>query len=40
VLIGEDELAQGAVTLRDLDSGAQTLVPLAELAVRLKTLGG
>jgi histidyl-tRNA synthetase len=40
VLIGEDELAQGAVTLRDLDSGAQTLVPLAELARRLKTLGG
>jgi histidyl-tRNA synthetase len=40
VLIGEDELAQGAATLRDLDSGAQTLVPLAELAVRLKALGG
>ncbi len=38
VLFGEDELAQGAATLRDLDSGAQTLVPLAELAVRLKAL--
>ena len=38
VLIGEDELAQGAATLRDLDSGAQTLVPLAELAGRLKAL--
>ncbi len=40
VLIGEDELAQGAATLRDLDSGAQDLVPLAELAGRLKTLCG
>jgi len=40
VLIGEDELAQRAATLRDLDSGAQTLVPLAELAGRLKALGG
>jgi histidyl-tRNA synthetase len=40
VLIGEDELAQGAATLRDLDSGAQTLVPLAELAGRLKALSG
>jgi histidyl-tRNA synthetase len=40
VLIGEDELAQGAATLRDLDSGAQTLVPLAELAGRLKALDG
>jgi histidyl-tRNA synthetase len=40
VLIGEDELAQGAATLRDLDSGAQNVVPLAELARRLKTLGG
>jgi histidyl-tRNA synthetase len=39
VLIGEDELAQGAATLRDLDSGAQTLVPLAELAAQLKALG-
>jgi histidyl-tRNA synthetase len=39
VLIGEDELAQGAATLRDLDSGAQNVVPLAELAERLKMLG-
>src|SRR5437879_2642346 len=38
VLIGEDELAQGAATLRDLDSGAQTLVPLAELPARPKAL--
>src|SRR5439155_12531937 len=40
VLIGEDELAQRAATLRDLDSGSQTLVPLAELPERLKALGG
>jgi histidyl-tRNA synthetase len=39
VLIGDDELAKGAATLRDLDSGAQSLVPLAELAGRLKMLG-
>jgi histidyl-tRNA synthetase len=39
VLIGEDELAQDAATLRDLDSGAQNVVPLAELAERLKMLG-
>jgi histidyl-tRNA synthetase len=38
VLIGEDELAQDAATLRDLDSGAQNVVPLAELAERLKML--
>jgi histidyl-tRNA synthetase len=35
VLLGEDELAQGAVTLRDLDSGSQELVPLAALTERL-----
>jgi histidyl-tRNA synthetase len=40
VLIGDNELAQGAATLRDFDSGAQELVPLGELAERLKTLGG
>jgi histidyl-tRNA synthetase len=40
VLIGDNELAQGAATLRDFDSGAQELVPLGELAARLKTLGG
>src|SRR5947208_317788 len=39
-VIGEDELAQGAATLRDLDSGAQSLVPLGELAGRLTALGG
>src|SRR3954447_4444258 len=40
VLIGDNELAQEAATLRDFDSGAQELVPLGELAARLKTLGG
>ena len=38
VLIGESELAQNAATVRDLDSGTQTLVPLAELPAHLKTL--
>jgi histidyl-tRNA synthetase len=40
VLLGEDELAQGGATVRDLDSGAQELVPLADLAARLKTMAG
>jgi histidyl-tRNA synthetase len=38
VLLGEDELARGSATLRDLDSGAQSEVPLAELPARLKAL--
>ncbi|MGH7040053.1 MAG: His/Gly/Thr/Pro-type tRNA ligase C-terminal domain-containing protein, partial [Stellaceae bacterium] len=40
VLLGEDELAHGAATVRDLDSGAQSEVPLGELAARLKALCG
>jgi len=40
VLIGDNELAQNAATLRDLDSGAQELVPLGELPARLKALAG
>ena len=36
VLLGDNELAQNAASLRDLDSGEQSLVPLAELADRLK----
>jgi histidyl-tRNA synthetase len=40
VLLGEDELARGAATVRDLDSGAQSEVPLAELPARLKALPG
>src|SRR2546423_3198930 len=40
VLIGDNELQQGAATVRDLDSGAQELVPLGDLPVRLKTRAG
>jgi len=35
VLIGEDELAREVATVRDLDSGTQSEVPLSELAERL-----
>ena len=35
ILLGDDELAQGSATLRDLDSGAQESVPLDALADRL-----
>jgi len=35
ILIGEDEIKRGAVTLRDLDSGEQAEVPLADLKDRL-----
>jgi len=35
VLIGEDELAQNAATVRDLESGKQELVPLDALSERL-----
>jgi histidyl-tRNA synthetase len=40
VLIGDNELAQNAATLRDFDSGAQETVPLGELPARLKKLVG
>jgi histidyl-tRNA synthetase len=36
LILGEDERAQGAVTLRDLDTGEQVLVPLPELTGRLE----
>jgi histidyl-tRNA synthetase len=32
VLLGEDELAQNAATVRDLESGEQELVPLDALS--------
>ena len=32
VLLGDDELARGAATVRDLDSGEQSEVPLDALA--------
>ncbi len=38
VILGEDELARGMATVRDLDSGAQDEVPLAALADRLAGL--
>ena len=40
LLIGEDELARGAVTLRDLDSGAQSDLPIDGLADRLRAILG
>jgi histidyl-tRNA synthetase len=38
VLLGEDELANGSATLRNLDDGMQNEVPLAELPTRLRAL--
>jgi histidyl-tRNA synthetase len=38
VIIGDDELAQNSATLRDLDSGEQTLVPLEALDDRLASI--
>jgi histidyl-tRNA synthetase len=35
VIIGDDELAKGVATLRDLQSGTQEQVPLAQLPDRL-----
>ena len=35
VLLGDDELAQNAATLRDLDTGEQEQVPLDSLSERL-----
>ena len=40
VLIGENEVERGVVALRDLDSGAQVEVPVAELPSRLAVLAG
>jgi histidyl-tRNA synthetase len=40
VLLGQDEVARGAATVRDLDSGAQSEVALADLAARLAALYG
>jgi histidyl-tRNA synthetase len=38
LVLGEDELARGAVTFRDLDAGTQEEMPLDGLAERLKGL--
>lgn len=37
VIMGSDEMSRGAVTVRNLDSGEQTEVPLAELETHLQT---
>jgi histidyl-tRNA synthetase len=39
VLLGDDELARGAATVRDLDTGEQGEVPLEALAARLLAMG-
>jgi histidyl-tRNA synthetase len=36
VLLGEDELAEGVASVRDLDSGDQERVPLDQLEAHLK----
>ena len=38
LVLGEDELARGAVTFRDLDAGSQEEIPLGGLDARLKDL--
>jgi histidyl-tRNA synthetase len=40
VLIGEDEIAREVAAVRDLDTGMQTEVPMAELPSRLATFTG
>ncbi len=35
LIIGDDEVQQGTVTLRDMDSGEQETIPLSELVSRL-----
>ena len=35
VIVGDDELAESQATLRDMDSGEQQTVPLADLAAHL-----
>jgi histidyl-tRNA synthetase len=36
LIVGDDELARNEATLRDLDTGDQTTLPLADLAARLR----
>jgi len=40
VILGEDELASGILTVKDFSSGVQTKVPRAELAKLLSTSVG
>jgi histidyl-tRNA synthetase len=39
VIVGGDELARGAVVVRDLDRGEQQVVPVAEVADVLERTG-
>ncbi|HOQ27022.1 MAG TPA: His/Gly/Thr/Pro-type tRNA ligase C-terminal domain-containing protein, partial [Methanomassiliicoccaceae archaeon] len=36
IIVGEKEMAQGAVTLRDMTTGEQTLVKKEELLAKLR----
>jgi histidyl-tRNA synthetase len=38
VIVGEDELARNEATVRDLDDGVQSTVPIADLVVRLRSV--
>jgi histidyl-tRNA synthetase len=38
ILLGDDELARGAATLRNLNNGTQSETPLGELPARLRVL--
>ena len=40
VIVGDTELGKGEAIVREMKSGAQRAVPLAELAAELSTLGG
>jgi len=40
VIMGEDEVASGILTVKDFSTGIQTKVPRAELAGVLKSPGG
>jgi histidyl-tRNA synthetase len=39
VLLGQDELARGAATIRDMDSGEQSEVSLSQVAEHLRQSG-
>ena len=38
VILGEDEVQQGTVTLRDMESGEQETIPQSELLSRLSAV--
>ncbi|MFZ9354819.1 MAG: His/Gly/Thr/Pro-type tRNA ligase C-terminal domain-containing protein, partial [Ilumatobacteraceae bacterium] len=40
LIVGEDEVAKNAVTLRTMETGAQQLVPRDELVAQVKTALG